>query len=319
MKQPRDGKGEREKPVTEVEIEDAFNRGEIVRTHVLRPTWHFIAPDDIRWLLELTAPRVNVRCGPNYRKYELDAPTFRRSNKILGKALEDRKHLTRAELKAALNRSGVTADDGIRLAHILLRAELDGVVCSGPRKGKQFTYALLDERVPPAKTLTRDEALATLARRYFASHGPATLHDYIWWSALTAGDARQSIELAGTDLEKVAVNEKVYWTASDDQYIKRSQELGLSAHLLPAYDEYNVAYKDREAVLDRSSNMTTAKMLGPTLMVDGKIAGTWQAVTNKNRLRFSLGKHRVFPKPEKVAVEEAMDRYASFLGRKLSS
>src|SRR5690349_18090188 len=159
MKQRGGAEGRGGKTIREVEIDDAFNRGEIVRTHVLRPTWHFVAPDDIRWLLELTAPRVNIRCAPNYRKYELDATTFRRSNKILGKVLQDRKHLTRAELKAALNRSGVTADDGIRLAHVLLRAELDGVVCSGPRKGKQFTYALLDECVPPAKPLSREEAL----------------------------------------------------------------------------------------------------------------------------------------------------------------
>src|SRR5690242_12008135 len=155
-------------------IEDAFNGGEILRTHVMRPTWHFVAPEDIRWLLALTAPRVNVRCGPNYRKYELDEATLRRSNKILTKALQGGKHLTRAEIKATLNRSGVAADDVVRLAHILLRAELDGVVCSGPRMGKQFTYALLEERVPAAKPLARDEALAKLALTYFRSHGPAT-------------------------------------------------------------------------------------------------------------------------------------------------
>src|SRR5262249_45531431 len=152
-----------------------FNEGQIIRTHLLRPTWHFVAPEDIRWLLELTAPHVNRRCGPNYRKYELDSAVFKRSHRVLTKALRDGKYLTRAALKAALSKSGVAADDTVRMAHLLLRAELDGVVCSGPRAGKQFTYALFEERVPQTKPVAREEALARLAQRYFLSHGPATL------------------------------------------------------------------------------------------------------------------------------------------------
>jgi hypothetical protein len=164
--------GLRMRNATDAGIEAAFNEGQILRTHLLRPTWHFVAAEDIRWLLQLTAPRVNLRCGPNYRKYELDNAAFKRTNKVIARALQDGKHLTRAALKDALHRSGIVAGDTVRLAHILIRAELDAVVCSGPRVGKQFTYALLEERAPIAKTLSREEALAKLSQRYFTSHGP---------------------------------------------------------------------------------------------------------------------------------------------------
>jgi Winged helix DNA-binding domain len=286
-------------------IEEAFNRGAILRTHLLRPTWHFVAPEDIRWLLELTAPRVNVRCGPNYRKYELDGPTFKRSNKILTKALQGGKHLTRAELKAVLNRSGVAADDIVRLAHILLRAELDGVVCSGPRIGKQFTYALFEERVPPAKPLTRDEALAKLTRIYFNSHGPATLPDFIWWSGLTAGDARNGIALVESDLDEAIVNGNDYWVGRTSRTNPAFNSR--DAHLLPAYDEYNVAYKNREAVLD-------VALLSPTIMIDGQIVGNWKATNAKNSVTITLTTARSLKQPERLAIGRAADRYAAYLG-----
>ena len=297
-------------------IEEAFNQGHILRTHLLRPTWHFVTPEDIRSLLELTAPRVNLRSGPNYRKYELDGPTFKRSNKILTKALQDGKHLTRSELKAVLNRSGVAADDLIRLAHIMLRAELDGVVCSGRRIGKQFTYALLEERVAPTKRLSRDEALATLTRRYFMSHGPATLQDFTWWSGLSAVDAHDGVALVQRDFAKQTIDGKVYWAASDgpvEPSARLNADSQRSAHLLPAYDEYNVAYKDRRPVLDvdGKSQMTTWDMLSRTVSIDGKIVGTWQTSGNKNSVTVYAA--RTIKKAERLALATAVERYAMFL------
>ena len=158
---------------TNAAVEEAFNSGTILRTHLMRPTWHFVAHDDIRWLLELTAPRVNLRCGPNYRKLELDDAEFKRSRKVLEKVLRNGKHATRSELRKRLNESGVAADDTIRLAHILIRAELDGVVCSGPRVGKQFTYALFEERISAARNIERDEALAKLSEGGAKKHSAA--------------------------------------------------------------------------------------------------------------------------------------------------
>ena len=288
-------------------IESAYNEGRILRTHVMRPTWHFVAPEDIRWLLQLTAPRVNIKCGPNYRKFELDAASFRRSNKVIANALHGGKHLTRGELKVLLNRAGIAADDPVRLAHILLRAELDGVVCSGPRAGKQFTYALLDERVRATKTLNRDEALAKLARRYFTSHGPATVQDFVWWSGLTVADANEGVELIDRDLRKEMVEEKSYLRPRSSRAATPSK---YSTHLLPAFDEYNVAYKAREMVVDGRASLTTWDLLGPTIIVDGKAVGTWKREGNK---RITLNMPNGLNKSEKLAIAAATERYTAFL------
>jgi hypothetical protein len=266
----------RMRKATNATVEDAFNRGEILRTHLLRPTWHFVAPEDIRWMLQLTGPRVNLRCGSTYRQYELDAPVLKRSNRALTNALKGGKQLTRSELRAVLNRAGIAANDTVRFGHILLRAEQDGVVCSGPRRGNQFTYALLEERVPEGKRLSGDEALAELTRRYFTSHGPATLADFVWWSGLTTSDARRGIALLDRNLERIEIGEAVYWNSGSAPKPSRT-----SAHLLPAYDEYNVAYKQRQLVFDPNSvsQITNWGALGPTIIIDGRITGIWKTFT----------------------------------------
>jgi hypothetical protein len=297
---------------TNAGVEEAFNRGTILRTHLLRPTWHFVAYDDIRWLLALTAPRVNLRCGPNYRKLELDDAEFKRSRKVIENALKNGKQLTRSELRTRLNESGVAANDAIRLAHILIRAELDGVVCSGPRIGKQFTYALLEERVAGTKTIDRDEALAKLTRCYFRSHGPATLQDFTWWSGLSVADAKRGLELVDRKLEKVSVGEKVYWKLRSSDTPRQSL---YKAHLLPVYDEFFVAYKDRQLVfdpLDGKSQLTSWDLLGPTVIIDGIAVGTWKRSTDKKSIELKFT--RSLKKAEQAAVTQAANRYAEFAG-----
>ena len=293
-------------------IEDAFNRGAILRTHVLRPTWHFVAHDDIHWLLALTAPRVNLRCGPNYRKLGLDDTDFKRSRKVLENALRNGKYLPRSELRRKLNESGVAADDTIRLAHILLRAELDAVVCSGPRVGKQFTYALFEERVAATKTIDRDEALARLTRCYFRSHGPATLQDFAWWSGLSVSDAKRGTELIARNLEKASFGEKVFWNLPSS---KAQQPSANIAHFLPVYDEFFVAYKDRQIVFDPEDGkppLTSWDLLGPTVIVNGIAVGTWKKTADKKSIELRLV--RTLKKAEQTAVAEAARRYLEFVG-----
>ena len=296
-------------------VEKAYNDGRILRTHLLRPTWHFVAPEDIRWLLQLTGPRIDLRCGPTYRKYELDAATLKRTSKILLRALNG-KHLTRTELKSVLNRAGIAADDPVRMAHVLIRAELEGLICSGRRIGKQFTYALLDERlerVPEAKTLSREEALAELTRRYFTSHGPATLADFVWWSGLTAGDARRGIASIESELSSVLVEKTEYHFTRTKVATQRSLS---SAYLLPAFDEYNVAYKERQITLGRTNAaFSTADTLGPTVMLGGVIVGRWKLRADQS---VAIAAARRLSKSERVAVGEALDRYGAFLGALLT-
>jgi hypothetical protein len=275
---------------TNAAIDDAFNKGQILRAHVMRPTWHFVAPEDIRWLLQLTAPRVNLRAGPNYRKFELDAALFKRSNRIFTKALEGGKYLTRAALKSILDANKINVTDPVRLAHILLRAELDAVICSGPRIGKQFTYALLEERASATKTFNRDEALAELTQRYFRSHGPATLQDFVWWSGLTVEDAKRGIAQVG-----------------NPRSARTKQSSPNLAHLLPAFDEYFVAYKDRQIV---AGSLSTWDVLGPTFIINGIAAGTWKR-TDSGIVEFNAS--RTLNKQESLALKKATDRYLTFL------
>lgn len=288
---------------TNAAIEEAFNRGIILRTHVMRPTWHFVAREDIRWLLDLTAPRVDLRCGPGYRTAELDNTVFKRSHKILERALRDGKHLPRSELRRRLNESGVAANDTVRMGHILIRAELDRVVCSGPRVGKQLTYALFEDRVPATKAIDRDEALAKLTRLYFRSHGPATLQDFVWWSGLSTADAKRGLELVR--LEKMTMGEKVYWSLGSHE-----TPSSITAHLLPVYDEYFVAYKERESVFGSPDNQSTWDTLGPAIVINGVAAGTWDK--KSVHLKFS----RALKKTERAAVAQATTRYAEFISVK---
>ena len=297
----------RMRSATNAVIEEAFNRGTILRTHVMRPTWHFIAREDVRWLLDLTAPRVDLRCGPGYRTAELDNVVFKRSHKVLERALRDGKHLPRSELRRKLNESGVEANDTVRMGHILIRAELDRVVCSGPRVGKQLTYALFDERVPPAKMIDRDEALAKLTRLYFRSHGPATLQDFVWWSGLSTADARRGLELTQRSLEKMTMGEKIYWSIGSNESPGRSST---TAHLLPVFDEYFVAYKDRESVFGSPDGRSTWDSLGPAIVINGVAAGTWDKKSVD--LKFS----RPLKKTERAAVAQATTRYAEFISVK---
>jgi hypothetical protein len=292
-------------------IEKAFADGEILRTHVMRPTWHFVAPADIRWLLKLTSPRVNRASAYYYRKYELDDKVFARSNRALANALRGGKQLTRDELRRAVDRSGVASHDLLRFSHILLRAELDGVVCSGARKGKQFTYALLDERVPGNKVKSRDEALAELTRRYFTSHGPATLQDFTWWSGLTTADARSGLEMVQHHLAKEEIDGKTYWLPSSMPAIKRVERV---ACLLPTYDEYLVAYKDRSAALDSKQTIPGNVVFSSAIVIGGRVVGSWKRTPKKEAVIITLNPFSPLNKAEILAVTEAAHRYGTFLG-----
>src|SRR5947207_3024980 len=196
--------------VKDDDIEQAFTDGAILRTHVMRPTWHFVSPADIRWLLALTAPRVHAANAYWYRKLELDDAIVGQSNDALTNALQGGKQLTRDKLASALKLAGIVTEGEQRVNYIIMRAELDGIICSGARRGKQFTYALLVERAPQARTLARDEALAELTRRYFTSHGPATLQDFVWWSGLAAIDAKAGIEMVKPQLVHEVVDGQAY-------------------------------------------------------------------------------------------------------------
>jgi winged helix DNA-binding protein len=292
------------------DIERAFNAGSILRTHVLRPTWHFVTADDIRWLLDLTAAGVHRRMAPYDRQLGLDISTKKRASRVFERALRNQRFLTRAELGDALRRAGVPMTS-IALAHTALYAELEGIICSGPRRGKQFTYALVSERAPQAVTLPRDEALAALATRFFRSHGPATARDFAWWSGLSAGDAKRSIQIINA--RHVEVAGRTYWTTGPPP---RGAMREATAHLLPIYDEYLVSYRDREAVPHAASTSPGPRFATyqHTVVVSGQVAGAWRRVSDQRALRIHVSTRRKLTSSERAAITQAVGRYEAFMG-----
>jgi DNA glycosylase AlkZ-like len=297
------------------QIEAAFSEGRILRTHVMRPTWHFVAPCDIRWMLALTAPRVRAAMAPYNCRLELDASVFRRSQRAMVRSLRGGRQLTRQELKVVLQRAGVHADGVQRLAHIVMQAELDGVICSGARRGKQFTYALLDERVPISRPRPRDEAVAELARRYFASHGPAQVHDFAWWSGLTVADARAGLASVERDLAQDKVDGRTYWFSS----LVRTLTASPTAYLLPLFDEYLIAYKDRRAALDTSRWTCNASRdpVSAPIVVNGQVVGGWKRIQKSDAIGIALTPFAPLHKRHVAAITDAARAYTRFVGADL--
>ena len=295
---------------TDAVIERAFTEGTILRTHVMRPTWHFVAPDDIRWLLDLTAPRIKATMAYYGRQLGLDDTLYARCNEIIARALEGGEHLTRAELGKALAEAGIVVE-GQRLAHIVSHAELDALVCGGPRRGKQFTYALLAERAPTAKTLPRDEALAELTRRYFTSHGPATARDFAWWSGLTIADARAGLRLVGADLSHEEIAGQIYWFPASLSPAVESTE---AAFLLPTYDEFLVGYQGFGAALTGGRGNGERTTFSATIVIGGRVVGNWRRTIVKGAAVIELAPFTPLTASEREAVFAAASRFGAFHG-----
>lgn len=303
--------GLRTRGIVDADVDQAFNAGAILRTHVLRPTWHFVLPVDIRWLLMLTAPRVHALNAAYYRKTELDDTLLKRSHSIIAKALEGGRHLTRAELAAELERAGIAAS-GLRLTYLVMHAELEGIICSGARRGKQFTYALLDERAPQTRTLTRDEALAELTLRFFTSRGPATPHDFSKWSGLTLADARTGLDAVKHVLAHEEIEGKAYWFAD----APAPDESPPRAYWLPNYDEYISSYADYSAMVGVQPPQMGEQIYYnyPHVMVmDGQIVGYWKRILRKNAVLIETYPLAALPAPAVDAFNAAAERYGGFV------
>jgi hypothetical protein len=275
-----------------------------------------VLPEDIRWLLELTGPRVRRGLAARWRQLEIDEGVVARAGAAFRAALAGDRHLTRPELGAVLRAAGI-APDGQRLPHLLLGAELDGLIASGPRRGKQFTYALLAERAPQARALERTAALAELTRRYFRSHGPAQVQDFVWWSGLTVADARTGIALAGAALAHRGLGGKDYWF---DAEAGPAGTTGAVAHLLSNFDEYTVGYRDRAAVIHADRPLEPAlfsfgSILSNVVLVGGRVRGAWRRVVARGGVRVEVRLLDRLEPAEAAAVEEAGHRLGRFLGR----
>ena len=310
--------GQRVARATDADLDRAFDAGELIRTHVLRPTWHFVAPEDLRWLQALTGPRIHQASGYQYRLHEIDGALAARAAAVFERELGGGRARTREELGRALGEAGIAAA-GLRQTYLVMHAELESIICSGPRRGRRQTYALVEERVPPSRPRGRDEALAELARRYVEGHGPAQAVDLSWWSGLTLGDARIALDLASPPLLRETIDGRAFFVSpswagpvaapSGDHPI---------VHLLPNYDELLIAFRDRTDAMDPAlppPARVAAEILNHVIVRDGLGIGGWRRADDQRVIHVALNPLVPLASEDRTAITGAVDRLSAFLGR----
>ena len=276
--------GTRLKSATIQTVEEALRKGEILRTHVMRPTWHLVAAEDIRWMLKLSARRIKSANDSFAKGYDLEITDelYAKSYNLLEKILCGNKSLTKQEIAEHFCCSGILVEaDNHRMTRFMVRAEQEGIVCSGEDKGGKYTYALLEERVPPVPEITKDEALARLARSYFRSHAPAVLQDFIWWSGLPVSEAKQASYLIESEWTAEQWNGQTWYV---HEACRTRGKVSGRLHLLPSYDEYLLGYKDRTDVLPKEhypKAFTNNGLFYPVILHEGQVIGNWSKSAKK--------------------------------------
>ena len=299
--------------LSEQAIEEAFNKGEILRTHVMRPTWHFVTPENIRWMLKLSARRIKSAYKSYMGNTDASESFYMKAQEQLIKMLEGGRSLTRQEIALQLSDAGIDTSDPRIVYRILGYAEVDGVICSGGVKGKKQTYALLDERVPPMPELSKEEALLRLARNYFQSHSPASLTDFVWWSGLSVTEARTAIHLIKQELTEEHLNGKALFVHQSCDALPCVSDI---CHLIPSYDEYIISYKDRTDVLDAQHSVKAFSSNGifqPIVFLNGEIVGNWKKSVTRKQLIID---QKVFDGKEEIPHKlwkKAEERYKGYV------
>lgn len=298
---------------TDANIEAALDAGELVRTHVLRATWHIVSGQDVRWMLALTSKYIKASAAIRDRDLGIDSALYTRTNDLIAKALEGGKNLTREEVMQELEKGGVETNSS-RAVHFMMNAEQDGIVCNGVMRDKKQTYALLDEKVKPGLVLSREEALANLAGRYFNSHAPATLQDFQWWSGLPMSEARIGLESIKSSLESFESGGKTYFMGETAQHATAPEA---SVFFLPAFDEYTVSYKDRSTVFDpqwHKNAITSNGIFKPIIVRDGLVIGIWKRTVQKNKVVVEVEFFDAKDALDLGVMEKAVAGFGRFLG-----
>ena len=303
----------------DTDVDAALAQGKILRTHILRPTWHFVAPVDIRWIMRLTAPRVLAGSAHRMRFLELDDDTVAKANEVMARALEGGRQLTRPELQQELDRAGLHPD-GQRIAYMVMAAEMACILASAAPRGTKQTYALLDEFAPPTaadkKPFDRDRALAQITLRYFTSHGPATIADFTWWSGISQADTRRGLAINGSAIEQLHVAGEHFWWAGDRG---GSADLPVSptVHLMQAYDEYVVAYKSPRTPINVANLTSPAVLQRPpfyhVVFLDTQVVGFWRRLNAGDGYRVETTMLRELDPRQQKAFDAELERYSAFV------
>lgn len=302
---------------TEKEIEEAINSAQIIRTHILRPTWHFVSADDIYWMLDISGPQVQKMTISAAKKYGYDVKKLNQINATIEKLLSGNNHLTREEIMQELNIKKSSGQEFLAAA-IMMHAELEGLVCNGKMKGKQITYALLEERVPkPKSKLSKEEGLAKLAKRYFESHGPATLLDFSWWSGFPPTICKQIINAIELQLNAIEIDSQVYWFGNQNN---EKDNLKKSIHFLPAFDEILISYKTREASIlleHQSKAFTNNGIFKPIILENSKVIGTWKRTVKKDHVKIETDFFNENENHKKAILFEGIRSFENYLETKI--
>ena len=290
-------------------ITEACNRGEILRTHILRPTWHFVSPANIRWMLSLTAGKIKSSSKSRDRDLGITEELYERTNRIIRKALEGNKCLTKDALALEIGKAKIK-NDTPHITHFLMRAEAEGIICSGVLDKNAHTYALLEERVPSVPALPKEEALAQLVRIYFTTRAPATLQDFCWWSNLSLTEAEKGLNAVKPEFFPEKIGGQTYWIPNSYNLEESSDNV----FLLPAFDEYIISYRDRSAALlleTQSKAISSNGVFRPTIVAKGKVIGLWKKITSGRRaVAFDF-----FNQPDEVikkALDKSIENYHAF-------
>lgn len=296
--------------ITDAGIEQAIQSRLIVRTTTIRGTLHFVSPADVRWMAAFVKPRILSKYTGRYKELGLDDAVVTKSFTVFEKALAS-SALTRKELEVLLVKNGipVTSD---RMNHFLSRAALDQVICCGVRRGKEFTYELLDTWAPSSPVISMEEARAKLALRYFTGHGPATVQDFASWAGLTLGDARAGLLDVSSELSKITFNDKEYWMKPVAGSFKNTS----AVFLLPGFDEYFIGYGDRTLIVDEDrlkKLLPSNGIFSPTIILNGRIEGTWKRTVKKNVLQMESAPFLPFSDARQQAMVKASKPFSKFM------
>jgi hypothetical protein len=294
---------------TEGEIAKAIEDGGLLRTWPMRGTIHYVPAEDAKWMLDLMTPRIVAGSAKRYRDLDLDEKAFERARKEIQTILEGGKVVARPDLMRHLESRGISTS-GQRGYHILYHLAQQGFLCLGPRVGKQPTVVLLDEWVPESRKLTREESLAEIATRYFRSHGPATLHDFVWWTGLTVADCRAAMDGISSRLEEWKDGDRTLWhmPTGDEGEPERVM-------LLPFVDEYTVGYRDRSDFLKPEYTERTSHGLMSVVISDGEIVGMWKRKLAAKKVAVELDLFRDLDGDERRSLNNVLRRYGEFLGK----
>jgi hypothetical protein len=296
-------------------IETAFEKAEILRTHILRPTLHLVSAENIRWLLKLTAPGIKTRLKTRQKELNLNESLLKKCNSIIRDSLKGGNHLTREELAEILNKAKVHLENQ-SIYHVLVNSELDGITCSGRIKGGKQTFALFDERVPETKELTKEESLGKIAGIFFSSRGPATIQDFIWWSGLSVTNSKNALEIAEPDLVSEKINSETYWFS--DHY-PNSKNKKFSTCLLPAFDEFLICYKNRSASVPvdfREKTVSDNGIFRPIIVVNGQVRGLWNRTVKKDKVIIETKLLEPVSALIKNKIKKQGEAFGQFLGKK---